>query len=67
MDVIVNTRVYIVKPLQIRDEFEEEAHLDMTDLVGKTKSSGKVVAVYPHHEEVVDVGQKRLYLNHMNL
>ena len=62
MDVIINTGIYVLDP-SVRDELEGEGYLDMTDLVEKVKNSGKIVAVYPHHGEFVDIGQKKLYRN----
>ncbi len=62
IDMIINTGIYVLEPSHIKSEFKEERYLDMTDLVSKVKkNSGKIVAVYPHHGEFVDVGQKRLY------
>ena len=63
MDMIINTGIYVIEPLQVKSLFEEEKYLDMTELIEKVRKSGKVVAVYPHHGEFVDVGQKKLYRN----
>lgn len=63
IDMIINTGIYVIEPLKVKSIFEGEEYLDMTDFLEKLRSSGKIVAVYPHHGEFLDIGQKKLYRN----
>ncbi len=63
MDMIINTGIYVMKPSQMKNVFEEEKYLYMTNLIEKANESRKIMVVYPYHVEFVDVGQKRLYKN----
>lgn len=58
--MIINSGVYILEP-ECLHRIGEAERIDMPDLIGRVRASGRKVGVFPVHRKWIDIGQWAAY------